>query len=210
MYTMLQQLNEAVSKAEQKRLMKEWRELSIEKTLFELLFKKMAARTSEIEDVLMPIVRDADNQKEVIDNAIVEYKSRTGVTSYPYSDLWAQALKTVNEDQKAVLEAYQETMKKTGKLSESLKFCDPKMEKILAGVNKDLTIEELKAILVKIAKLPDHQSDADLKEGSILDHLRSAIRALKAVFKPLQVANTKANASAAALMKIAKKKPEAV
>lgn len=203
---MLQQLNEAaekkVSATEQRRLMKEWRELSTEMELFNLLAKKMGSRVKEIESTLLPIVKAAENQKEVIDNAIIEFKSRKGTTSYPYSTLFEEALKIATDDQRDQLEAFKESVKKIGEDSESLKFCDPKMEKALAGISAKSTIEDLKARLVQVVKLPDHQG---LEEGSVLDHIRLAIKKIKLVFKGMHGVVKKASASADRLLEVAKK-----
>lgn len=203
MFTMLQQLTEAVSKTEQRKLMKEWRELSTEMELFGLLAKKMGARVKEIETTLLPIVKAAENQKEVIDNAIVEYKTRSGSTTYPYSAMWEEALKIATEDQKALLEKFKKSVEKVGAASESLSVCDPKMEKALAGISAKSSIEEIKARVVKIVKLPDDQS---LEEGYVLDHVRSAIKAIKEIFKEVMPAVKKASTSADKLLAIATQK----
>lgn len=198
--SILLQLNEAISKAEQKRLMKEWREISGELAIFSAIAKKMASRVSEIESALVPIVKEADGQKEVIDNAILEYSQSKGKKSVSYSDLWSEALKAVSEDQKAVLEAYKETISKVGAGSESLKIIDPKLQKTLAGLKKDMTVEELKMLLKEIVKLPEN----DLQEASIIARVREAIKMVIEAFKPVQMLQNKAKKSANALLTLSK------
>lgn len=208
MFKMLQQLNEAVSKTEQRKLMKEWRELSTEFELFNIIAKKMASRIGEIETTLLPIVKAAEGGKEVIDNAIVEYKSKKGVVSVSYSELFNQALVLATDDQKATLEAYKTSISKVGAGSESLKFCDPKLEKALVGITNKLSIQELKEKLVAIAKLPDHETTTDVLEGSVLDLMRAAIKNIKASFKSVLRLATVAQTSADKLLEIAKMNPE--
>ncbi len=197
----LKQLNEAISKKDQRAMIKEWRELAAELTVYEALVGKIAARKKELEAVFQPIAEEAASQRHIIDTAIIEVTTTKGRESVSYADLFKKALEIAMDDQKQILEDYKKAITKTGETKAVLKIVDSKLETALKDFNpKNMTIKDVKDKVREITALPPEP----MQESVIGDAWRKVVSAVKGFFRNITSDLKRSRKSSHALLKIAK------
>lgn len=166
-----------LTKAKIKELSKEWAYLEKQAAVMSLLTKKITSRIDEIQEVLLPVVKEEESKTVAVNHALIEYASRKS-TSVKYQKAFEKALELVNAEQKAFLEEFKETVTNRSVI-ESVKLVDPKLGEFLAQL-KTLDVESLISLLPKVKKLNEWSSRSVAEIQQDIDNLiQKALRSEK-------------------------------
>lgn len=157
-----------LTKAKIKELSKEWSYLEKQAAVMALLTKKITSRIEEIQEVLLPVVKEEESKAISVNHALIEYASRKS-TGVKYQKAFEKALELVNAEQKAFLEDFKETVT-TRSVIESVKLVDPKLGEFLAQL-KTLDVESLISLLPKVKKLNEWSSRSVAEIQQDIDRL---------------------------------------
>lgn len=91
------------------RKFQEWAEIQRSMEDLQKQLTELSGREAVLQKELLPIVKEAAEQKVVVDEAIVRYKTRR-VTSTSYANLFAKALELVSDEARTVLVAMKEQL----------------------------------------------------------------------------------------------------
>lgn len=192
----------------------EWRLLKQQEAVVKAVTKVMTTRIAELEDDFLPVVKEMKNQQTVIDNAIVEYKTRK-TTSIKYKEAFEKALEIATKKQREVLNTFLAGVTDKGE-KEFVEIADPDLAEFLKDL-KGVDVAKLTAKFGSIEKMPaavlkQMKKEKPVKEGA-LDPVVKALSKVKMLFKSFAssiMSKLKASAKAADdLMKVATSEPVA-
>lgn len=136
-----------LSKKKINDLAKEWAFLESQVAVMNLITKKIATRVDEIQSQLLPIVKKEEAKSLSVKHAMIEYTTRK-TTSVKYQAAFERALEEVNEEQRAFLKEYKETVTTRGVI-ENVKLIDPKLGQLL----NELKTKDLLSLLDLLPKV---------------------------------------------------------
>lgn len=102
---------EQESKDEFQQQVEEWIQLNKEMESIKQKIKVMVAKSDELEKKLLPVVKEMEGQRAIVNDSIVKFKERN-ITSPSYKSMFEVALTKVNEATKRILLEVQEQFTK--------------------------------------------------------------------------------------------------
>ena len=163
---------------------KEWREIKKKQAVMLSVGKMMAERIKDLEDEMLPIIKHQENQQDVIDSAIVEFKS-AATKGVKYKQVVEKALEISNSKQQAILTEFIDSVTNRG-VSEKIAIADPELDIFLKSL-KDVDPDDILSKLGSIDRIPKNilnkkKREADLQEG-ITDKIKSGFKAVAGAIK---------------------------
>jgi septal ring factor EnvC (AmiA/AmiB activator) len=131
--------------------LQEWRELKKKQAVLSNVNKMLTNGINELEAQMLPIIKCMDNQQDVVDNAIIEYKSRK-TKGVKYEAAFNKALEICNKSQRKVLNEFLDSVTTKG-VNESLKIADPEITEF-SKMLKDVEADELLAKMGNVQNFP--------------------------------------------------------
>jgi exonuclease VII large subunit len=159
-----------------------------------------------------------DNQQDVIDNAVVQFKSRK-TSSIKYEAAFQKALEISNKTQRKTLNEFLDSVTKKG-VSEKVAVADPELEEFMKEL-KDITPEELVSKMGTLKNYPKQiknkrKRDAKKTEEGMNEAvtedvskaIKSLVNAVKSAFGKLKRLLSQGDKAAENLMAVAQAAPE--
>lgn len=171
--------------------LQEWQELKKRKEVLEALAKKISKRVGELESGLIDIVKTSKEQTIIIDQSIIEYKTRKSGKRYAFTDVIKKAMELLTKDQRKIVEDFKESISHES-VKESLKYTDPDLASYLHSI-KLLDTKDLVGELGVISQITDKPKKK--KDEGLLDIVKKVIEKAKKVFSKLKSSFKKGDSS---------------
>ncbi len=162
----------------------EWKLLVKKIAILEKILKPLKEQVGVIEEVLLPVAKEMDDQRRVINDAIITVKE-TSKATVKYKEVVTKALEIATNDQKAVLN---ETIDKltTKSVSNKLNILEPEIADFLVTLNQHVTSDELLERLGEIEKLPRNIINKKKRAGTIAEGLSDKIPSISKIFNDVK------------------------
>ena len=162
----------------------EWKLLVKKIAILEKILKPLKEQVGVIEEALLPVAKEMEDQRRVINDAIITVKETTKAT-VKYKEVVTKALEIATNDQKAVLN---ETIDKltTKSVSNKLNILEPEIADFLVTLNQHVTSDELLERLGEIEKLPRNIINKKKRAGTISEGLSDKVPSISKIFNDVK------------------------
>ncbi len=162
----------------------DWKLLVKKIAILEKILKPLKEQVSVIEEALTPVAQEMEDQRRVINSAIITVKENSKST-VKYKEVVTKALEIATADQKAVLN---ETIDKltTRSVSTKLNILEPEIADFLIGLNQHVTSDELLDRLGEIEKLPRNIINKKKREGKIVEGVSDKLPSISKIFSDVK------------------------
>lgn len=162
----------------------DWKLLVKKIAILEKILKPLKEQVSVIEEALIPVAQEMEEQRRVINSAIITIKESSKST-IKYKEVVTKALEIATADQKSVLN---ETINKltTKSVSTKLNILEPEIADFLVTLNQHVTADELLERLGDIDKLPRNIINKKKREGKIAEGLSDKLPSIAKIFSDVK------------------------